>query len=409
MGDGRTREVELVLCLPSGEVLGTTPVLTAAEPWLPFARPVVAAARTSLGLEVIVLRLLDVDRRPNVTPDLVRYLAEIEAVPPIELSPVSAADAAVTAPEALRMPWAEPEGPTRVLQWAEAELAARGIALTGRPGQVKSWNLSNLWMLPTAAGTVWLKQVPPFFAHEGAVIERMSRHAVPRLIARRGDAALLAEIAGEDLFVSTGAQREAMIDLLVDLQRDTVGSIEELLGMGLPDWRLPAIAESGSHALEASADELGPEQRAAVSTLIDGLDVRARRIEACGLPDTLVHGDFHTGNLRGIGLELTLLDWGDSGVGHPLLDEAAFTERLTPTDRDSARAHWTQVWSRAVPGSDPAEALRLLGPVAALRQAIIYRGFLDRIEPDERVYHRDDPGTWLVRTADLLAAETADR
>lgn len=398
-----------MLCRPSGEMLGTTPVFTAAEPWLPFAWPVVAAARASLGLEVIVLRLLDVLVRPSGTPDLVRYLAEIDAVPPIELSPVGADDVTATTPEALRMPWAEPGGPTRTVQWAESKLAERGIALTGRPAQVKSWNLSNLWMLPTAAGTVWLKQVPPFFAHEGAVIERMSRHAVPRLIARHGDTALLAEIAGEDLFVSTPEQRNAMIDLLVGLQCDTVGSIEELLGIGLPDWRLPAIAAAGSHALEASAAELEPNQRTAVSTLIDGLDARARRIEACGLPDTLVHGDFHTGNVRGLGLELTLLDWGDSGVGHPLLDEAAFTERLAPADGDSARAHWLQVWSKAVPGSDAAEALRLLEPVAALRQAIIYRGFLDRIEPDERVYHRDDPATWLVRAADLLAADVAGR
>lgn len=409
MGDGRTREVELVLCLRSGEVLGTTSAFTAAEPWLPFALPVVDAARESLGLEVLVLRLLELVARPSGTPDLVRYLAEVDAAPPGGLLRADAAIAEATTPEPLRMPWADPGGPTRTLEWAAEELAARGIALTAPPVQVKSWNLSNLWLLPTAGGSVWLKQVPPFFAHEGAVIERMSRHAVPRLIARRGDTALLAEIEGEDLFVSTPAQRDAMIDLLVGLQCDTVGAIGELLAMGLPDWRLPSIAETGSHALGASVDELEAEQRTAVSRLIDGLDARAARLEACGLPDTLVHGDFHQGNVRGVDLDLTLLDWGDSGVGHPLLDEAAFTERLSPADGDSARAHWLRVWSEAVPGSDPAEALRLLAPVAALRQAIIYRGFLDRIEPDERVYHRADPVIWLARTADLLAADASAR
>jgi hypothetical protein len=40
----------------------------------------------------------------------------------------------------------------------------------------------------------------------------------------------------------------------------------------------------------------------------------------------------------------------------------------------------------------------------AVRQAVIYRGFLDRIEPDERIYHAADPATWLRRAAGLVAA-----
>lgn len=46
----------------------------------------------------------------------------------------------------------------------------------------------------------------------------------------------------------------------------------------------------------------------------------------------------------------------------------------------------------------------LLEPVAALRQAVIYRGFLDGIEPSERVYHADDPPLWLRRAAELATA-----
>jgi hypothetical protein len=44
--------------------------------------------------------------------------------------------------------------------------------------------------------------------------------------------------------------------------------------------------------------------------------------------------------------------------------------------------------------------------VAAARQAVVYRRFLDRIEPTERVYHEDDPADWLRRTSELVAAET---
>ena len=60
---------------------------------------------------------------------------------------------------------------------------------------------------------------------------------------------------------------------------------------------------------------------------------------------------------------------------------------------------------RRCPGSDPDRAARLLAPVAAARQAVIYRRFLDNIEPSEHAYHAADVPDWLRRTADLLAVE----
>ncbi len=47
------------------------------------------------------------------------------------------------------------------------------------------------------------------------------------------------------------------------------------------------------------------------------------------------------------------------------------------------------------PSSDPRRAAELIAPVAALRQALIYRTFLDNIEETERIYHRTDPAHWL--------------
>ena len=44
----------------------------------------------------------------------------------------------------------------------------------------------------------------------------------------------------------------------------------------------------------------------------------------------------------------------------------------------------------------------LLAPIAAARQAVIYRNFLDNIEPSEQVYNRADPAKWLKRTAALV-------
>jgi hypothetical protein len=47
----------------------------------------------------------------------------------------------------------------------------------------------------------------------------------------------------------------------------------------------------------------------------------------------------------------------------------------------------------------------LLAPIGMLRQAVIYQGFLDGIEPSEYPYHRADPADRLRRAADLIRRE----
>jgi hypothetical protein len=37
---------------------------------------------------------------------------------------------------------------------------------------------------------------------------------------------------------------------------------------------------------------------------------------------------------------------------------------------------------------------------------VVFQGFLDRIEPSEHPYHRDDPAERLRRAAELVEAET---
>ena len=364
---------------------------------------VVSAVREAYDLDVVVLRMLD-SERPRPHGGGVTYLAEVAA--PIGRSP-RAAEALLPFDvelddQPLRLPWAVPGGPDADLRWAEEVLLARRIERVGPAEQIRSWNLSSIWRLPLATGgSAWLKAVPPFFAHEGAMLRRLQGDAVPRLLGHDGHRVLLADIPGEDQYDADEPELLEMVSMLVPLQASWIGRVDDLLRMGLPDWRGPGLTARIADVVQRRSADLPPADAGVLAAFVDGLPARFTAVAACGLPDTLVHGDFHPGNVRGTPGNLTLLDWGDCGVGHPLLDLPAFLEAVPAAGRERIRAHWLDAWTSAVPGCDAARAGGLLAPVAAARQAVIYQTFVDSIEPVERRHHDADAVEWLSRTAAL--------
>ena len=359
-----------MLCSPDGDVYGALPRFEVDTPWWMDIAPVVAVAHERFGIDPMVLRIIDTEDRWPPHGGAVTYLAETERVPP-DLEPV----VVDMSDHPLRARWARPGGVAELVAWADTH-----VERMGPPQQLRTWNLSLVVSLPTATGTAWLKAVPPFMAHEGAVIETV-REIGPPLLARAEGVVLLDHIAGEDQYDAPAHVCAEMVQRWVEFQAEwTTVDIA-----GMPDWR-PA-------AFVAQIEELVDGRE--LEDLVAGLPKRFEALMECGLPDTLVHGDFHTGNWRGG----RLIDWGDSGIGQPLFDQPAFLHGNTMDDekRAAARASWRRSWRAARPGSDPDRAADLIRPIAALRQARIYQTFLDNIEPSERRYHRHDVEEWLQR------------
>ncbi len=374
-----------------------------ATPWWQDAQAVVQGAHERFGLQVTVLRMLAAEL-PAPQGGAVTYLAEAE---------IDVAAARRRGPGAGRS--TTTRYGSRGLGRAGLQTTSRGrgailrigaFARTAPAEQMRSWNLSSLWRLRAGDQTVWLKHVPPFFRHEGAVIARLAGGPVPALLGHDGRRILMLEIPGEDLYEAELPVRERLVSLLVGLQRDASRRVDELLSLGLPDWRAPAMTRLIADVV-ARTPELSAGDRATLDSFVDGLPERFARLAETGLPDTLVHGDFHVGNARGDATSAVLLDWGDSGVGHPLLDQPAFLDRAPPGVVEPLRSFWSRAWRAAIPGSDPERAAELLAPVAAARQAIIYRKFLDDIEPSEHPYHARDPMEWLARTAAVVRSRSS--
>jgi hypothetical protein len=400
------RVATLVIVDADGDVCGQLPAFSVATPWWQDMAPVIDACRERFGIAPTVLRLLFTERG-TYPGGGVSYLAEARRddldVIASRLQPWTG----TLDEQPLRMSWARVGGPAADLAWADRALTAAGRHRTGDAVQMRTWNLSSVWRLPTTAGLAWLKVVPPFFAHEGAVLGALAGGPVPLLLGREGPRVLMVDIAGDDRYDATGPELLRMVDGLVAIQRTWAGRVEELAALGLPDWRPPFLSAAIADVVARTADQLTADARATLARLVDGLPNRLAAVDECGLPETLVHGDFAPGNVRGDGdgTPMTLLDWGDSTIGHPLLDLPAFLDRTPRSERPAIRTHWEAAWRAAVPGADPARAARLLAPVAAARQAVVYRRFLDGIEPAERAYHAGDPADWLRRTVVILDEE----
>lgn len=392
-GEGRSATVVLVR---AGVVIGALPPVRLQVPWWPETHDLIAAVRAEYGIEITVLRLLRTTPNRTSGGD-VAYLAETEDAPRGALAPWPDDP---LAEDPLRQPWARPGGPAELLDWADHRLSARGLLRSGPTQQMRSWNLSALWQIPTDAGLVWLKTVPAFFEHEGAVIEWIGPREAPRLIDHAPGRILVANIAGADNHdVQDPAVLRPMVSMLTELQRRAVSEVDVLTRLGVPDRRLPAMLPQLTRMVELEGDRLSTAERRSLDLLIEDLPQRVRAVADCGVPDTLVHGDFHPGNVVGDPGGQVILDWGDSFIGHPMLDELAFCRSLVASGRTAARDWFVADWARIVPGSDPARAARLLDPLASLLAALMYANFCRNIEPDERVYHESDVGQMLRAAA----------
>ena len=386
--------VTLALVNSGGTPVGLLPPFAAKVPWWQEVWDVVGGARAVHGIDVVVLRLLDADQ-PAPPGGAVTYLAQYDGEP----FDTSVDGSGWTAPEARRMPWAMPGGPAASLAWAR-----RVLGDLGTPAQQRTWNLSATWRLDGA----WLKEVPPFFAHEPAVLGWLGRELpglAPRLLGADGTRMVLEHVPGTDRYHAGLAETTAMLDDLLPLHLLAADRIAELLALGVPDRR----AEPFVHAAQAVAEEwahlLDPAERSRLDRIVAGLPERLAEVAECGIPDTLVHGDFHSGNTRSDGVSRAILDWGDCTIGHPAADPLTLIHRSPPEFGQVLRRHWCEQWRSAVPESDPERALALMEPVESLRGAVIYSAFLAGIEPSEWPYHVDDPVRCLRSAVNSITAD----
>jgi len=349
------REIHALVTV-DGRYVGEVEPFPVEQPWWAQVADVTAHLDRVLGVPTSVLRL--VSATGNTTRDgSVTYQVEAYGTPnPAALSRERTHEFPDTP---LRLPWAKPGGPADLVAWAD-----RHIRRTGPARQVKTWNLSCVYRLPTADGPVWAKEVPPFFAAEPTAVRLVAEvdpSLVPALLTDAPRRVLLADAPGDACWDATAAQIRSVVPRLVAVQAALAGR---------PDPVLPRIP--------------------LVTPLVPESADLAARLAATGLPETLMHGDFHPGNWLADGDTPRVIDWADANWGHPALDAARLMAYLGEDLRALVEELWTRAWLEHCPDSDPATALRLAIPLGHIFNATRYGEFMANVEESEQVYHTGD-------------------
>lgn len=343
------RSIIALVSAPSGFAGRTGPIPVGSPFWNQVSQ-VNEALEQLLGVPTSVLRLVGVENGRTPAGGLVTYHVEAHGEPDrTHLRPAEEPRADAEH----RQSWARPGGPAELVGWADAEITRTGPAV-----QMRTWNLSSVHRLPTTNGLMWLKAVPPFLCDEGTLIKMVGAHdptLVPDLVAAAPHRVLLRDEPGGSCWPLTPEHVESIVPRWVTVQ----------------------------HAL-AGAPQVRP-------TPVP--------MPAFGLPDTLLHGDFHPGNWRAGG---KIIDWSDASWGHPALDVCRLLEVARPEHHDLISRVWTEAWLRHRPDSEPLKALKVAKRAYLLHSAVKIQEFLDHIEQSERIYHLGGVETELRNVRELI-------
>jgi hypothetical protein len=247
----------------------------------------------------------------------------------------------------LRPPWEQRGWMARARTWIEEQLSARDFEAIGLPEQVRSTCISSVLRIDCRErGHVYFKASPapgaslppadPDSAYNSSIRFLFSNEArVTNTLAQRLGALpvpiAVDEPRGWMLLPDLGPAMERLAPLdewesatreLARLQVASIEAADELQAGGCLDRRLPQLMGEIEPLLKDGLRLalLEPEEAHQLRTSGPRLRMLCEQLASYGLPATLLHGDFHPGNVaRGAGRPV-VFDWTDACLAHPFLD-----------------------------------------------------------------------------------------
>jgi hypothetical protein len=132
-------------------------------------------------------------------------------------------------------------------------------------------------------------------------------------------------------------------------------------------------------------------------------------VDACaalidiGLPDTLIHGDLHPGNVVLTPAGHVVVDWSDAAIGNPFVDLVTFVIRAK--DRDVRRRladTYIESWDGAARPARRDDIAGLAMVVGSVYQVATYLSLLPAMDPPDGALFEGADVKWAKRALDAL-------
>lgn len=298
--------------------------------------------------------------------------------------------------------------PQAIHDWAVTALSERGMTATRAPELVRAMPWSQVWRLPTAQGDVFLKHMEPLFAHEPRILRFLGatlRAPVPEVIADNPTLhCFVMRDAGQPLrpLLLARYAPELIVQALqtcARIQQQALPHIATLLQLGAMDWRLQRLPDLFAGLLDnqplMAAEGIAEPERAAFLACLPKLRTACAALAACGIPETLEHGDFHDNNIMFKGGAVIINDWGDASISHPFFSLSSLLEsagRNHKLHADDARASlfttaYLTCWEGFAPAAELEKALALARVIRPVQFSINYSRLAQNAALQPDAYH----------------------
>ncbi|MGB5595627.1 MAG: phosphotransferase [Crocosphaera sp.] len=317
-------------------------------------------------------------KRPEQKSVLQQYLTEIESGDIPELRP----------------PWARAGWFSSATQWIEEQLLELNYKQLSPVESLKSWGLSSVLRVSTTSGNIYLKEASrlPLFCDEPVVTAELANlfpEHFPTVLSIEPQRhwMLLADF-GQPIGRNTPIKlKKDIYRLFAQIQIQSVQHLETLLSLGCLDRRLNRL-EAQIDVLFKDEKALSPLKAAEIKqlqALAPQLKNLTKKLAGYHIPQTLVHGDLHLGNVALFKDNYLFFDWTDSCISHPFFDmfELFFArnQQLFLSPLRGLRDEYLSQWTVYEPMSRLREAWTLAKPLCALHHGITYYHIIACLEP----------------------------
>jgi hypothetical protein len=289
-------------------------------------------------------------------------------------------------------------------------MADAGFAATEAPRLVYQGPMGAVLRARSAGQAMFLKWAAPAFAHEASITHALARRTpdlVPAVVASEPGRnwLLMHDHGGRTLDDGPESAWIEAMPPVVELQRAWIGVADRIPAAGGQTRPIADLASAVPAILDRDGlgDRLAPDVReswiAAVPRIVDAC---AALIDL-GVPDTLVHGDLHPGNIVLTPAGHIVVDWSDAAVGNPFVDLPTFLVRTKDRElRRRLRDAYVDGWDGLLPRARLDAAAELAMTVGALYQVATYQALLAALDPPDAALFEGADVRWLERTLEAL-------